>query len=86
MTNEIYQAMKRRISVAPFSEEDKKYYEEQGWDIPTDAIHYRLYLGDLGDDYFDYCHCMRTSNIWNVAQRFWSLIGNEELASLLLNA
>lgn len=85
MKHEIYNALKSRISVVPFTEEDKKYYEEQGWSIDLTATHYLLRLEDLGEDYFNYAHSMRTKNLWNVAQRFWRLLGNEDLENALLN-
>lgn len=85
MTHEIYNALKARISIVPFTEEDKKYYETMGWEHHPGTIRYHLRLDDLGEDFYNIVAEMRTKNIWNASQRFWGVLGNEDLENALLN-
>lgn len=78
MTPEIYEAMKRRISVKPDIDKETK---ERLCMMPDDIV-YRFNaeglnegLDELDDDYVDpITHPMTTRNMWNVCQRFYSFL------------
>ena len=74
MTKEIYTALKKRISIVP-DEIAKDYCEHYGfcnvYHMNTEGMNVGIDENDEG--YFDgFIHGMKTKNIWNVAQRFYS--------------
>lgn len=71
MTREIYDSMRSRLSVIP-TEQVKADYDAMGWTISDDAIVYRFNAEGLGEDVYSIVHCMKTKNLWNVAQRLYS--------------
>lgn len=72
MKKEIYEAVKARISIAP--EEAVKIYYEDYPETPKDATVYLFDLTGLDEDCPAIVHAMKTKNIWNVAQRFYSFL------------
>ena len=82
---DVYEAMKRRIKVLPY-DEIKPHYDESGFEVSPDAIFYMFDPGVVNDGYdeldVDYVDCViqpiRTKNLWNVCQRFYSLIKDFE--------
>lgn len=84
MKREIYEAMKRRIKV--FTREDTPelyadilaYYNERGWLVHDGCPFYKFDADGLGDDYDSFIQPIRTKNLWNVAQRFYSLMPHGE--------
>lgn len=74
MTKEIYEALKRRISVA--SEEKVRAYYEECPKPDREVTVYYFDLTGIDDDYPGIVHAMLTKNIWNVAQRFYMILRN----------
>lgn len=81
MTREIYEAMKRRISIKPLDDEAKEYYKLQGWPVPEKATFYFFNaeglnegVEDTEEEVYSIRHGMTTRNMWNVCQRFYSFI------------
>lgn len=80
MTREIYEALKKRISIADETQEHE--YRSEYPDTTSDAI---IYLFDakgmnksMDDDFiFNLVHGMTSTNMWNVAQRFYWLLQQE---------
>lgn len=72
MTKEIYEALKARISVA--GEDATKVYYEDYPNTPMTATIYRFDLTGIDEDCPAIVHAMRTKNLWNVAQRFYSFL------------
>lgn len=72
MVKEIYEALKARISIAP--EEAVKVYYEDYPETPKDVTVYRFDLTGIDEDCPALIHAMRTKNLWNVAQRFYSFL------------
>lgn len=83
MTREIYEALKARISIAP--EETVKFYYEDYPETPRDVTVYKFDMTGLDEDIPAYIHAMKTKNLWNVAQRFYSfLYWVEDVDNILL--
>ena len=82
MKREIYEAMKRRMSIEPGIDEETR---ERLWMRPGDVV-YRFNPNGLNEgledwdiDYVDdILHPMSTRNLWNVCQRFYSFINYHE--------
>lgn len=72
MTKEIYEALKRRISIAP--EAAVKSYRESYPKTPEDVTIYMFDLTGLDEDTPAIIHAMKTKNMWNVARRFYSFL------------
>lgn len=72
MTKEIYEALKKRIHVAS-GDMLKAYYEDYP-DTERGLTVYWIDLGDIDEDIPGIVQAMRTGNIWNVAQRFYSTL------------
>lgn len=81
----IYEALKKRVSVVPFSELDDE--SRANMILREDSIVYFFNATGLldkdGDDLPSIMHPMRTKNMWNVCQRFYWLIKDfSDLAGL----
>lgn len=79
MKREIYEAIKHRISVT----HDEEYYAEYP-ETPRSAPLYKFDASGLNDDpeydfIFDIVHAMNTTNIWNVAQRFYMILKSNHM-------
>ena len=80
MTHEIYEALKKRISIA-----DEKQEHEYRWEYPETTSDAIIYFFDakgmnesMDDDFmFNLVHGMTSTNMWNVAQRFYWLLQQE---------
>ena len=85
MTREIYEAMRRRISITDLDNDGREYYELMGWPVPKNATFYLFNADGLNegvdnveDEAFSIRQPMYTRNMWNVCQRFYSYIKNLE--------
>ena len=74
MNKEIYEALKKRISIA--SEEMVKAYYEDYPETSRSVTVYYFDLTGIDDDCPGIVHAMLTKNIWNVAQRFYAFLQN----------
>ena len=72
MTKEIYEALKKRISIA--SEEKVKAFYEEYPKTDREVTVYYFDLKGIDDDCPGIVHAMLTKNIWNVAQRFYMFL------------
>lgn len=85
MTKEIYQAMRQRVSIIPTTHD----YFAKGLIIfrPDYPVTYKVDLTGLDEDIPAFIQSMRTRNIWNVCQHFYSILKwtiGKDLDSLLL--
>lgn len=73
MRPEIYEALKKRISIA--SEEKMKAFYEEYPKTDREVTVYYFDLKGIDEDCPGIIHAMLTKNIWNVAQRFYMFLG-----------
>lgn len=82
MTQQLYDALKNRIStIATDSDEFKvieEDFREKGWFFDPECPIYRIHISDLGEDFFDVVQPIRSTNMWNVAQRLYSHISYQD--------
>lgn len=72
MTKEIYEALKKRISVASKEQVDAYYVDYP--ETPKEATVYYFDLRGIDEDCPGIVHAMATKNMWNVAQRFYTFL------------
>lgn len=82
MTREIYEALKARISIAPEAAV-KAYYEDYP-ETSKNVTVYKFDLTGLDEDCPAIIHAMKTKNMWNVAQRFYSFLYMYDNADAIL--
>ena len=83
MKKEIFEAVRKRLSVIEDDAALRRKYAEKGWTVTPGSRFWRFDAGGLGEEFESIVQPMTSNNIWNIAQHFHSFYGSRLDSALL---